>query len=66
MAKPGNPNCVYRDARHPRARFDDASIRRIRRRYYKGWPLREIAATLGVHHDTLRRIVARETYAGVV
>ncbi len=65
MAKRGNPTLVHRDERHARARFSNATVRRIRRRYSEGVVLADMALAFGCHYDTLRRIVRRETYAGV-
>ena len=64
-AKRGNPNLSFHDARHPAAKFDDATVRRIRRRYAEGLTTGEIGAALDSHPDTIRRIVRRETYASV-
>lgn len=67
-ARPGNHNnlsMLHRDQRHPAAKFDDASVRRIRRRRSQGVSAREIANALGCHYDTIRRIVSRLSYGGV-
>lgn len=65
MAKRGNPSIGFHDSRHPATRFDDATVRRIRRRRAQGVSARMIAEALNTHPDTIRRIVNRETYGGV-
>ena len=67
-ARPGNHNngaMLFHDARHPAAKFDDASVRRIRRRFAQGVPARAIAEALGCHYDTIRRIVGGISYGAV-
>lgn len=51
--------------RHPSAKFDDASVRRIRRRVASGVSIGEVAEALQVHWNTVYLIVKRQSYAAV-
>lgn len=60
-----NPAMHHHDSRHPAAKLDDASVRRIRRRAAEGVRVPAIAEAVGLHKDTIYRIVRRESYGAV-
>lgn len=58
-----NPMMACHDGSHPAAKLTDATVRRIRRRVLdEGLSRREVAESLGLHPDTVAKIVRRQSY----
>lgn len=61
-----NLNMARHDGAHPAAKLTDATVRRIRRRVeHEGVRRGDIAEALGLHKDTIAKIVRRQSYGGV-
>jgi hypothetical protein len=53
-------------SKHPRAKFNEHDVRRIRQIVANGRSMNSVAAWVGVNHETIRAIVARRNWSHVL